>query len=507
MRLLYVPVAALALIGTSTSSSASEPTPTAIEAGANATEATFSQYYDLLYDRQFDRALKLTSQLHPDPDNKTGVAIVKGMRAAALIALKHDSEAIQLIADAERLAPQEPLPTATIFEASVIAERYDFAADALDKLIARFPDVTREQGPELVGFFLRNEPKGQDVRNEDRRVALARIGFGGSVNGDWLAAGAVKILVMRGDVGGAADLLAYIDDPQTIENLLVQQRYSALWSKVEERAGVHLSKVQASSVTSAEDDYLKTPDDNEKLQTYINALRHAGRLDDAIALRAKLPTTLETMAKADEQMGWAVNNLALALHEAGRANEADRMFAMLNETPMEKADWRVSMIINRLELLVTDGKFDKAAPLLGAAEFSAKNDGNEYAQQLVRRLKYCTLSSLGQRNEAAKVLPDMMAHAADAQQPTVEGLLCAGEVDKAEQLTLQMLNDPKAEPAKKQKFEQEFVRALQRVSLTSDDPSVWANKLIMLRQRPAIAAAYNRLGRDMPSEYLAAKAK
>jgi hypothetical protein len=29
----------------------------------------------------------------------------------------------------------------------------------------------------------------------------------------------------------------------------------------------------------------------------------------------------------------------------------------------------------------------------------------------------------------------------------------------------------------------------------------------MLRQRPAIAAAYARLGRDMPAEYLAQKTK
>ena len=506
MRLMYGPVIALALIAASASSVARQPAPAA-EAAPDEVGNILQQFYAQLYDRHFDQALALTSKLHPDSDNKNGTAIVDGMRAAALLGLKRDSEAKRLIAEAERLAPNEPGPTSTIFQGSLIADRFDFAADAIDRLIARFPDVARDQSSELVSYFLRNEPKGQDQRNEDRRVALARIGFGGSANGDWLAAGAVDILVKRGDVSGVGGLLDYIDDPQTIENMLVQKRYSVLWPRIEERAGPHLSDVQTSSVTSAEQDYLKAPEDNEKLQTYINALRLAGRLDGAIALRAKLPATPETMAKADEQMGWAVNNLALALHQAGRADEADQMFAMLNDAPMKEGGWRVSMIINRLELLVADGKFDKAATLFGATELSAKNDGNEYAQQLVRRLKFCALNSLGRKDEAAKVLPDMMAHAADAPQPTVEGLLCAGEMDRAEQLTLQTLNDTKATAAKKRKFEDDFVRALQPVALTGDDPSVWANRLSVLRGRPAIAAAYDRLGRDMPAQYLAAKAK
>ena len=85
--------------------------------------------------------------------------------------------------------------------------------------------------------------------------------------------------------------------------------------------------------------------------------------------------------------------------------------------------------------------------------------------------------------------------------------MCAGEIDRAEQLTLQTLNDPKATSEKKRTLEADFVRALQPVPLTSDDPSVWANKLTVLRQRPAIAAFYSRLGRDMPAEYLAAKIK
>jgi hypothetical protein len=158
------------------------------------------------------------------------------------------------------------------------------------------------------------------------------------------------------------------------------------------------------------------------------------------------------------------------------------------------------MIINRLEMLVTGGKFEKAATLIDATELSAKNDGNAYAQQLVRRLRYCILSSLGKKEDAAAILPDVLKHADDALQPTVDGLLCGGETDKAEQLVLQALST--ADKDKREKFEELFVRALQPVLLTDDDPSVWQGRWAALRKRPAIAREYQRLGRDMPAELL-----
>jgi hypothetical protein len=199
------------------------------------------------------------------------------------------------------------------------------------------------------------------------------------------------------------------------------------------------------------------------------------------------------MSSADEQMGWAVNNVALAMHEAGKADDADRLFALLNDARMtnEEGSWRVSMKINRLELLVSDGKFDRALPLI---EPTAKVPGSPYAMQLVRRLRYCTMSGLGQKEEAAKLLPELLKYSSDAPSPTIDALLCAGQIDEAEKLALAAL--------KKDEFQSEFVRELQSGPLTSDDPSVWSTGWKALRQRPAVAAEFDRLGRDMPAELL-----
>lgn len=461
------------------------------ESAAEPVNNDLQDYYQHMYAKRFDLALKSAGRLDAGPANPSGEAMIATMRASALLGLKRDKEAMRLIAQADKLAPQEPDVLAALFFTAMLPERFDVAADAFDKLIARAPDKVREQDRETVWHFLRNQPTNDPVRNDDRTVALARLGYGGEGFGDYMSDDAVEILVKRGDFAGAADLIRYIDEPQLIENFLIQRRYEKLWPTVEEQAGPQLAKVRASSVRSAERAVAENPDDGEKFHLLVNALRHAGRLEEAIALQSTLPATREDMSKANEQVGWAVNEIALALHEANRGDEADQLFARLNEAAIEDDFWLVSMKINRLELLVTDGKFDRALPLI---EPTAKAKGSAYAEQLVRRLRYCTLSGLGRKAEAAQLLPDLLAHAKDAPSATVDGLICAGELDHAEKLALESLKD--------EKFQTDFVRSLQARPLTSDDPSVWQRGWQALRSRPAVAAEFARLGRDIPEQYL-----
>jgi hypothetical protein len=456
-------------------------------------DALLNAYEREMLGKRFEDALAIARKLRPV--NAEGQALVDALQASALLGLNRESEARALIAKAEQLAPLSVDTSRAIFAASLLSDHPQVAADALDRMIARAPDVVRDLKWELVRYFLGHEPKDQETRNEDRRIALARIGYGGDTEvGHWRAADAVDILVKRSDFRGAAELLQYVNEPEAYEKMLIQKRYAPLWPRLEELAGPHLVKVRESSLRSIKLEYDQAPNDHQKLQLYINALRHAGRLDEAVVLRSALPATAAAMASADEPMGWAINNVALALHESGRADDADRLFAMLNDAPMAEEYWRVSMKINRLELLVRDGKFDKALPLL---EPTARTKGSPYADQLVRRLRYCILSSIGQKEQAAKYLPDMLQHAVDAPAPTIDGLLCAGDLDQAEKVAFDALKGEK-----KEAFEEDFVAQLQMQPLTSDDPSVWQRRWQELRSRPAIKREFDRLGRDMPAEYL-----
>jgi hypothetical protein len=454
------------------------------------------RYNDILWSRKYAEALAFASSL--SGDNLRATAIIDAMRAAALIGLRRDSEARHLIDEAHRLAPDAPESSSIIFNGALISDRMEFAADALDRLIARAPDAVREIDTNNMHYFLQKEPSGETKRNQDRRIALARIGYGGETpTGHYMAAKAVDLLVGRGDFSGAQALLPHVLDPTAIEDMLINRRYAPLWPNLAKIAGPNLEFIRKASADAAQLAYDEAPDDHEKLENLVNALREAGQLNAAIALRSKLPHDAASMSSADEQMGWAINNVALALHDAGRADEADRLFASLNDAPMPKEYWRISMKINRLEFLVKDGKFERALPLI---EPTAKIEGTPYADQLTRRLRYCTLRRLGRSEEAAKYLPELMAHAGDAVVPTIDGLLCAGEIDKAQALALAQLKNPDED--KRINFEKQFVRALQARPLTSDDPSVWQGAWRQLRQRPAIAAEFKRLGRDMPENLL-----
>jgi tetratricopeptide (TPR) repeat protein len=466
--------------------------PAAVE---DATPKLLDDYQQAMFDRRFEAALQVLDQIEIDPGNKRGRAAMDAMRASALLGLKRSAEAEKLIAEADQLAPDLPEISTMLFLNGLIIDRVDVAADALDRLIARFPDVARELDWNQVRYFFSHEPKGQDRRNEDRRIAMAKLGYGGDTEtGHSMANNAIQLLVKRGSFAEAAELLRYVREPDMLEDMLIEKRFASLWPQIETYAGPHLKAVSAASINGAQKIYDANPDDPDALQNLVNAFRHAGRYDEAAALRSKLPATSAEMADINERTGWAINNVALALHAKGSADEADQLFAMLNDAPMKEGRWRVSMIINRLELLVSDGKFDKALPLLDATERSATNDGSDYARQLVRRLKFCTLSRSGRAADAEKIRPDMLAHAQDAPGPTIDGLLCAGDIETAQKVALEALQ--------KEQFQSDFVRQLQARPLTNHDPSIWQGKWQELRQRPAIAEAFNRLGRDMPEQFL-----
>lgn len=452
------------------------------------TDTLFERYWAQLEAGKYDEALEAAVQLEKVASNKEARAIAMSLRGGALLALKRNKQAERAFAEADTLAPQLPNVSSLQLSMALWFNDIPLGLAAIDRMIGRFPDVVREEEPELVYHLLRNAPESEKAQNEDRRIALARLGYGGE-QGDGLTAGAIEILVRRGDIAGASDLLRHLDEPDQIQELLVQKRMSALWPALEAHAGPGLAKAMRSSVDAAARAYSAEPN-WQNLIEYAEALRQAGRAHEAITLKTKLPSSVEEISKIDEKAGWAMNNIAFALRAAGRLDDADRLLASLNDAPIKQGGWRVSMIINRVAFLVEGGQFERALPLLGGAEESAKRDGNAYARQLVRGFQYCAYHRTGRAAEAARIRPEMIKFTKDARTATIDSLVCTGELDEAERLALEGLSD--------KSFETRFVRSLQRNPLINDHPAAWSADWASLRQRPAIAKEFDRLGRDLP---------
>jgi tetratricopeptide (TPR) repeat protein len=485
---LLVAALAAAVVGDPQGSGALTSAPMATATS----EDLFAAYNDNLYSERYAEALVLASKLPATDGSRRQRALVLGMQGAALLGLKRQEESAKFFEQADAVAPEEAFPTKLRFRIGLLSNNMDVAADALDRMIARYPDVTREVQWRTLVFFLTNVSKSDIRRNEDRLIALARLGYGADADhGDQIAEMAVGALVKRGDVAGARELLPYIDQPRAAQMLLIQKRYAALWPSLEQQAGPHLKNMTASSVSNAERGYAAAPSDPIKLVQLVEAYRGAGRLDDAIALRAKLPATL---SKADEKFGWAMNSIALALNEKGKIDEADQLFASLGAAEHEGREWRLNMKMNRLEFLVTAGRFERALSLLEQTQAVVQSAGNAHAEQMVRRLRYCTYHRLGLTDKASAILPELLAKASDAPDATIDALLCANDIDRAEVVTKAALAD--------EAFEVPFVRMFQQDNLVGQSSTVWSAEWSKLRARPSIAAAFQKLARDLPKQFL-----
>lgn len=454
-------------------------------------DANLNAYYQALGEKKWAQAKKLAAALTSAGNGSPVIgSFGKWLRSVTEAGQGRNAAAEALLTAQPNTDPAPPELQQAALPAFLIIGREDLAARLLDRLVSRGPDMVRKLPPEWVMPIVRWR-EGPRTERENRMIALSEIGYLGE-RGDWIANEAIGYLLARGDTARAISLLRFIDEPASVEDMLVIRRYESLWPAIAAQAGPGLAKSRESSVRAAEAARAEDSDNSERLVELVSAYRQARRLDDALALRNVLPADTAAMARIDEHTGWAINELALALYDAGRGDEGDALFAALNNG-VPANPWRVGMFINRVEKLVQAGKFADALPLIAVAE---KEPKNAYAEQLLRRLRYCATARTGQAAEAAKLRSAMMAHVKDAPAPTIEGLLCTGEVDEAEKIALSKLND--------ELFQDQFVRNLQKVPLSAGDASVWGG-WGLLRARPAMATAFARLGRDLPADYLPPK--
>jgi tetratricopeptide (TPR) repeat protein len=450
--------------------------------------ATISAYFEALQRADFKEALALSAKLNPG-DSKEARGQALAFRATALLGLKDKEEATRLYVEADQLAPRNPGISKLQFLASMATNDLDLARIALDRMIARFPDVVRELDLDVMRWIVNEDHQAETKEAEDRLIALARLGYGaGTAQGDFLAYLGIKALVKRRDVRGAEDLLAFVNDPDVLQGLLIERKFSALWPKVEATVGPHFEKVRNASVDRARKRFEQKPNDPETLSQLAFSLSAAGRYDEVIALQANLPATSDAISKIDEHTGWVFDTVAGALFETGRTDEADKLYASLNENTSLPDSWLVNMKINRLYYLVSEGKFDRALALLESTE---KVPGSAYAKQLVRRMRYCILRNVDRSDEAAKFLPQVLEHAKDSYDSTIEALICAGDLDQAEKIVLTALVD--------EDFQSSFVSEMQPVPLEPERSSIWSKGWEELRKRPALVKEFERLGRPMPS--------
>lgn len=446
-------------------------------------------------DGKFEMANAMANSLRPAAEaNPQLEPLVGYFKTLALIGLKPEAEARAAVQSANLDSWNDPYPFISLISVSMQVRKYGIALNALDRIIARFPDALRSDlNEDGVFFLLRKAPADEKIANEDRRIALARISYGGH-DAQFLRLQAARYLIERGEVADAVSIAQEVTDPTVFEQMLVTRRYAPLWPQLANAGGPRLERVRAEDVRVANLAYLARPDDMKAISTYARALRRAGRYDEAIDLRRHLPASKDSMAKAGEETGWAVNEIAYALSQSGAWKDADALFALLNSSVTEQS-WLISMEINRAEMLVSDKRDKEAWPLIAQLEDSVKVNGNDYARQLVRRIRYCLTARSADRATLSAQRVVLLEHRSDSFEATASALMCDSDWAGAEAVVLEGLKTD-------EDFRTQFVINSQRRPLTGNDPSRWTGNWLELRQRPAIAAEFERLGRDLPEDLL-----
>lgn len=433
------------------------------------------------------KAIKRIDKLLPDQEARIRLLLL-AVRGSANLNLGKAAEAAKDFDAAHAIDTTSEFPGLMRFASGLDNGNGDFAADGLDQMIAVAPDAVRELEAKLIYAYLR-EFKG--ARADDQMIELARIGYGGLDNSEMIEA-AVGILLDRGNIDDARDLLTHLHDVSVARSMLVNRRYEPLWAVLEARAGDRFVTIGKESLDAAQSANAAEPENLRNRAYLIAAYASLGRYGEADEAGRSIGATAEAMKALDEDGGWAVNAHAMALFAAGRKTEADARFAALNLAQAETG-WIISMLINRVELLARARNFEAADKALAIVEHDVQTKGNNYAKQLVRRIRLCTLHGLGRSQEVATLLPDFRAHADDAKGASVEGYMCLGETAAAKELVLELLAD--------RDWASSTILDLQRNAVIRADPSAWSEYWTALRGDADIEAAFQKYGRDLPERF------
>lgn len=427
-------------------------------------------------------------------DDRDAEGLVVGLRASALLSAGRREDARKAFDLSAQLTKEQGFPNYLRFLISVDKKEWQDASTALDRLVGYYPDIIRDIDPQSAYYYFAENKVTPQAHLDDQRIGLAEIGYAGA-DGDHLTLNAISVLLKRGEIARANELAQFVDDVRRLQEALVDRQYEPLWPAFERHAGDHSERAAASRIRRTKLAVDENPDDQSKLGNLIRALSTAGQTEEALAVGARVGATSTELAALDEDLAWVVNEHALALHRAGKKGEAERRYSELIAANSSKT-WVVGMVINRLELLVEDGNSHVADGLLANAEAVAATFGNPYARQLVRRLKLCNAVALNRKDAVPALTADLRSHAADSEAATIEGLLCAGDLEGAETIALKQFADP-------EKVSSVLAR-LQKKPLSRDDPSVWTAHWAKLRTRPAIDAAFAKAGRDLPDRFYVA---
>ena len=447
-----------------------------------------------LADRDFKRALKIVDhriESETDADQKALLLTFLG-----LIHLS-SSETNKARSDFAQAVGTAADPSAVLDAQVTLITPLNpiLASEALKRLAALDPAAARQIDPNIVGQLLRFTKKsgGTDIYYP-LLFTIADLGFGSVDERDSIALEAATVSQSRGEVARALQFAKSVSSRASLVQVLTERRFAALWPELERSVGPKMEIPAQRNLAIAQATFDADPSDPQARLELMQAHIDLKQWQAVDSLGKDIGRSRAELMAIDSETMWLIDTHAVALKMMNRRDEGDRRRAALVETWSPTRRWIVSSAINRIEDLLGAGRFAEALALTESSVERVKRDGNAYAEQILRSARIEALVRLGRMGEANKLTDDLLAHANNAPARSLMALLQVDRRDDAEKAALGWLSQPD--------------RASRIIALLREDDS-WLGlrddvdeKLIAaFRARPAIAAAFSALARDLPEQF------
>jgi hypothetical protein len=433
------------------------------------------------------------------PGNAELQSALDTMRLLALGTLERDDEVRAIV---ERTLADRPRTTqgyAGALSAATRLEDFPLTAEILDQASRAVPASEWAALRDLMprrnwSALLQQMREHGDMAARARTAgALFRIGWpgGGDASGvDFLRSILIDHLLSEGDRTGAAEYAAGISTLGTLLPMIVERRYDEIVSPGEDRLAVVERAIQTEDRNTAAA-LASAPRDQRILLERAQFLRSVDRDAEALALLQPHLGDVAATAAASDQGIWLINEAAFALTDLDRTDEAMELMAQIWTLPIETQPDVIGPIINSAEMLWEIGRPGEAYERVQRIDADLSRYASDYGKMWVWSTAVCALTDLDREPDIAPWLERMQAHAAANEAALTMAHLCRGDVDSAETVMLRRLRSEN--PSQAILVFQDW-----RPQHGPANERRLRDRVRALRDRPAIAAELERIGRVLP---------
>jgi hypothetical protein len=379
--------------------------------------------------------------------------------------------------------------------AALRLEDYPRAAAALDKasreMAARqWADIRSLVPRELGGHLLQQLQEMGDTQSRARIAdALLRIGWSQPAQratDDFLRAILIKERIRQGDREQARGLASLLTTPDTILGMILLKEYDDILRPGESRLAVLQQSFETHEQETA-DAVSAAPNNLSNVLERAHHLRSLGRDAEAFALLEPHLTDVTATAATPEGM-WLVNDAAYALIRLDRTPQALDLMAQLAALPVADNPDLIGPSINYAQLLARHGESERALAHAMHIDSDLSDFANTYGRMWTWSAIVCALAGLDRHSDGASWLDRMQESPDGNPSAMMQAYLCLDDMDAAESLLIARLRSDQPETV---------LIALQdwRMDMSTPAERAIAERLRLLRERPAVAAELERVGR------------